>query len=561
MKTLLLSTLISLLGLSAQALPTNEELKIGITQEFENLNPLIGTMSATVYMSNLTVRSMVVMTPDGKWVTQLAKSIPSVENGQAKIVEKDGKKLMNVTWEIIEAAKWGDGTPITCADIKFAWEAGLNENVSVGSRDAYQDIKSISWDEKTPKKCLIVNEAKWDFFKNMIGPMPKHIEQAVMDKYGKQKEGYDQNSEYNKNPTNPGLYNGPYVVSELKLGSHIAFTVNPNFYGKKPAIKKILFKLIPNTATLEANLQSGTIDMVCPLGFSFDQALAFEKKISNEKLPFKILFKPGLTYEHIDLDLENPILKDIRVRKALIMSINRPELTKALFEGKQAPAEHSIAPIDAWYTKDPKDITLYGYSKRDAVKLFEEAGWKMGTDGFRHKDGQKLSFPFMTTAGNKIRETVQTLLQSQWKAVGVEVIIKNEPARVFFAETTRKRKFGGMAMYAWQSAPEQSPKSSYSSSNIPTEKNSWSGQNQMGWSNAKVDKLLEQLDVEFNANKRKEIAHKLLKEYTEDVPVIPLFYRSEVAVIPGNMQGFRLAGHLYYETNEIENWNLGSALK
>jgi len=539
-----------------------EELKSGITQEFENLNPMIATMAATSYMGYLSNRSMIFLTPDGKWEPQLAKKIPSLENHLAKLTDNNGKKGLIATWEIIEKAKWGDGTPITCADIEFTWEAGKNPNVSVGSRDPYENIKSITWDEKTPKKCTVTYEkAKWDFAREMPSPMPRHIEKKIMDKYGSQKEGYDQNSEFNKNPTNPGLYNGPYVVSEIKLGSHISFTANPHFYGKQPNIKKIIFKLIPNTGTLEANLRSGTIDMVSPLGFSFDQALAFDKKTKTDKLPFKVLFKPGVTYEHIDLNLDNPILKDVRVRKALVYAINRNELSKALFEGKQKSAIHNISPLDSWYTDDPKKITIYPYSKRDASKLLDEAGWKMEKDGFRHKNGEKLSLRFMTTAGNKTRETVQTFLQGQWRAVGVEVIIKNEPARIFFAESTRKRNYGGMAMYAWISSPESTPRSTLHSSNIPTKENSWSGQNQMGWSNPKVDELLDQVDVEFNAAKRKALVQKILKYYTDEVPVIPLYYRSDVAVIPTNMNGYRLAGHLVYETNEAETWSLNPSMK
>lgn len=546
----------------AYSLPTNNELKIGITQEFENLNPLIGTMVATTYMGFLGNRALAVLTPDAKWVPQMAKKIPSLENKLAKMIDYEGKKGIESTWEIIDGAKWGDGTPVTCKDVHFSWQAGLNENVSVGSREAYQDIKKVTWDEKTPKKCVITTSpAKWDFYKNIPTPMPAHIEAAVLEKFGTKKEGYDQNSQYAKNPTNPGLYNGPYVISEIKLGSHVTFTPNPHFYGNKPAIQKMIFKLIPNTATLEANLRSGTIDMVSPLGFSFDQALSFEKKVKEDKLPYVVLFKPGLTYEHVDFNMENPLLKDVRVRRAMVHAVNREELVKALFEGRQRPAIHDMAPIDPWFTDDPKKVSLYPYSKRDANKLLDEAGFKMGPDGYRYKDGKKLSLQFMTTAGNKTRETVQTMLQSQWKSVGIEVTIKNEPARVFFSESTKKRNYGGMAMYAWVSSPERSPRSTYTSDSIPTEKNAWSGQNQMGWVNAKVDKLVDALEAEFKPAKRKEIAQELLREYTIDVPVLPLYYRSEVAAIPTNLTGFRMSAHQYYETNEAENWTLDSKMK
>ena len=67
----------------------------------------------------------------------------------------------------------------------------------------------------------------------------------------------------------------------------------------------------------------------------------------------------------------------------------------------------------------------------------------MGSDGIRVKDGKKLSLTFQTTAGNKTRELVQVYLQNQWKQAGIDVVIKNEPARVFFGETMSKRKFDG----------------------------------------------------------------------------------------------------------------------
>jgi peptide/nickel transport system substrate-binding protein len=347
------------------------------------------------------------------------------------------------------------------------------------------------------------------------------------------------------------------VISEVKLGDHVTFVPNAHFYGPQPKIQKIIFKLIPNTGTLEANLRSGTIDMISTLGLSFDEAVAFDKKVKAEKLPYTVTFTPSVTYEHIDLNLDNPILKDIKVRKALVYGLNREDLVKALFDGKQEVAVHNISPKDPWFTKDPKDVVLYPYSKREAGKLLDEAGWKMGADGYRTKDGKRLSLVFMTTAGNKLRELVQVYMQNQYKQLGVEIVTKNEPARVFFGETMRKRKYGAMAMFAWVSNPENSPKSTFHTSSIPNEKNGWSGQNFMNWSNKNADKLMEDLELEFNPKKRTEMVHQILKLYTEEVPVLPLYYRSDTTVIPKNLKNYKVTGHQFSETNEVEKWELG----
>jgi peptide/nickel transport system substrate-binding protein len=215
-----------------------------------------------------------------------------------------------------------------------------------------------------------------------------------------------------------------------------------------------------------------------------------------------------------------------------------------------------VSPKDPWYTVDPKVVTSYRYSKRQAGKLLDEAGWKMGADGVRAKDGKKLVLQFQTTAGNKTRELVQVYLQNQWKQSGIEVAIKNEPARVFFGDTMTKRKFGAMALFAWVSSPENSPRSTLSTAAIPSSKNGYSGQNFMGWSNKTVDSNLDALDVEFSAAKREANVHNILKEYTNEVPVLPLYYRSDISVTPKNLKNYKMSGHQFYETNNVENWTL-----
>jgi peptide/nickel transport system substrate-binding protein len=346
------------------------------------------------------------------------------------------------------------------------------------------------------------------------------------------------------------------LITEVNLGDHLSFGLNPHFYGSPAKIKKIIFKLIPNTGTLEANLRSGTIDMISTLGLALDQAIVLDKKVKAEKLPYEVLFTPSVTYEHIDLNLENSILKDPNVRKALLLAMNRDELALALFEGRQQTALHFVSPKDPWFTSDSKYIQSYKYSRNAASKLLNEAGWVIEPDGIRAKGGKKLNLSFMTTAGNKTRELVQVYLQEQWKQVGIDVTIKNEPARVFFSESAKKRKYGALAMFAWVSSPETIPRPTLHSKSISTEKNGWSGQNWMSWINPQVDKNIEDLEVEFNPQKRLELARAIQKAYSEDVPVLPLYYRSDITVVPKNLKNFRVPGHQYPETNEVETWTL-----
>lgn len=537
---------------------SKEEIKIGVSQEFEYLNRHIQQMSASNYISDMCVRGLMILDTEGNWQPVFIKEIPSIENGLAEFIEEDGVKKIKARFELKEGLKWGDGHPVTSEDVQFAWEVGMHENISVGEREIWAQIERIELDPENPLNfTFIYKEARWDF--NQLPQytlLPKHLEGPVFEKQAGTPEAYESNTLYAADYTNPGLYNGPYRVSEIELGSHVVLVPNEHWTGQQPYFQKIVFKVIPNTATMEANLLSGTIDMISSLGLTFDQAVALEKRLKENNQPFTVAFEPSLLYEHIDLQLDNPILQDLRVRKSLVYAIDRDALSQALFEGKQPKAIHNIAPIDRWYTDDPEKIVLYEYSPRQARKLLEEAGWKLGDDGYRYKDGEKLSLQLMTTSGNRTRELVETWLQEEWKKVGIEITIKNEPARVYFGETVRKSKFSALAMFAWFSSPENNPRSTFHSTNIPTEENGWAGQNDTRWVNKEVDELIEEIDVTFNHEKRVELISKILYHYTNEVPVIPLYYRTSNSVQPVNMAGYHLAPHQFSAANHVEFWHV-----
>jgi len=537
---------------------TNEQLTIGTSQEYDSLNPIIATMMMSNYIYSLVGRSLVVLDAEGKWIPQLAQSIPSLKNGGAKIITLNGEKTIEANWVIRSDAKWSDGTPVVCADFQLALEVINNPNVSVSNKEELGIVEKVEWQEKTPQNCKFTyNKLRWDFYQiPRLMPLPSKIEGAIYKKFVNEKQGYEKNSAYSANPTTEGLYNGPYKVSEIKLGSYIVLVPNSHFYGPAPKIKKIIIKLIPNTGTLEAHLLTGTIDMIAPVGYTIDLALALEKKIKAQNLPYVVTNKASLNYEHIDLQQKNPILKDKRVRKALLYSINREELNKSLFEGRAEVALHPFTKIDPWYVEDPKKISIYKYDLRQATQLLDEAGWVLDkSKGYRYKNGEKLSLQFMTTAGNKIRELIQTYLQTKWRDVGIEIIVKNEPPRVLFGEAVRKSLFSGMVLFAWSSFPERPPLSLHSKS-IPSEANGWSGRNTFSWSNARVDELIEKIDLEFDGKKRASYAQEIARIYSDELPALPMFYLTENAVYPQNLKNFRLTGHQFYETNEVEKWEL-----
>jgi peptide/nickel transport system substrate-binding protein len=524
-----------------------DTLAIGITQFPATLNPNIDVMAAKSYVLGMALRPFTVYDAEWKLTCVLCTELPSIANGLAAPVDlPDGKKGIDLTYMIRPEARWADGVPVTTADVRFTYEVGRNPQSGVSNGELYRRIIGIDVkDERT--FTLHVDKLTFDYAAIQdFMLLPAHVERDAFAEPGQ----YRLRTHYNTDPTNPGLYNGPYRVSEFVAGSHILLEPNPHWAGPPGHFRRITVRTIENTAALEANLLSGTIDMIAgELGLPLDEGLAFAKRHGEA---FQILYKPGLVYEHIDLNLGQPALADRRVREALILGLDRDAISQSLFAGRQPVAASFVNPLDLGYTED---VPRYRHDPAGAGALLEAAGWATGADGVRRNaQGQRLSFELMTTAGNRSRELVEQVLQSQWRQIGVDIRIKNEPARVLFGDTLPHRRFE-LAMYAWISSPENVPRSILHSSEIPSEANGFVGQNATGFAKPEMDRLIDALEIELDPDARKALWAEAQRLYATELPSLPLYFRSDVFILPKWLGGVRPTGNQSPTTLWITDWS------
>jgi peptide/nickel transport system substrate-binding protein len=544
-RLLVVLALVAVLAVPAVAAPSGV-LRIGLTQYPSTLNPSIDAAVAKTYVLAMTRRPFTVYDADWQLVCMLCTQLPSIENGLAVPFDKpDGTRGVRLTFTIQPGATWGDGVPLTTEDVRFTWEVGRSPQSGVASAELYRRITAIEIkDAKT--FTMVFDKLTFDYAAiNDFEVLPAHLERAAFADPAQ----YRIRTRYDTDPTNPGLYFGPYRISEVANGSFIVLTANPSWWGRQPAFQRIEIYAIENTAALEANLLSGGLDMVAgELGLSLDQAIAFEKRHGDR---FTIVTKPGLSYEHVDVNFDNPILADLRVRQALLIGIDRVAISRQLFDGKQIVADSFISPLDRVFAKD---IKHYDYDPATARALLDAAGWRIGSDGMRHDAaGTRLALDFTTTAGNRPRELIQQVLQAQWRQLGIDVRIKNEPARILFGQSLTRRRFT-MAMFAWVTSPENVPRSMLHSSEIPREANGWGGENFPGFRNAEVDGLIDAIEVELDESRRAVLWHRLQEIYAEELPELPLYYRSDSFVLPKWLQGVRPTGHQYPTSLWVEDW-------
>ncbi len=495
------------------------ELNIGIIQEWSAFNPITSQLASNDALFPFILRKMVRRASDGSVLPDIAEKIPKLKN---KVAE----------WQIKKNAKWADGQSVTCADWKLGWQAGLNPKISVEARNVFEKIAKIEWQKTTPQTCVVTyTTADWSYDRDLPPLLPSHVEGTVLEKFGNEPEGFDRNTNYISAPTNKALYNGPYFVSEFKLGSHVILSRNEHFFGVKPKIERIIIKHISDTSALKANLLSGQINAISAVGFPPDTALLFDEEFKKTKADFAVRFQNSGIFQGIYFNLDNPILKDAKVREALNRTINKEQIVKAFFNNNLQVAESILSPQHPAY-KDRSSI----YSKDKAIKLLNEAGWKPGPDGLRMKNGKPLTLVFKTSAGLKVLESIQVYVCEQFKSVGASCSIKNEPPRILLGQSVPRGEFD-LSMYGQPIPPDSSITSYYSSKEIPTAKNSWAGGNSIRLNSKELDQMLIAFDKENNRQSRIDIIRKIESYLEKNYSMIPLYHRREAIVMPKNLMG------------------------
>ena len=535
------------LGFAAAAQP-RDVLTIGITQYPSTLHPNIENMAAKSYVLGFTRRPLNARDADWALVCLLCETLPTLENGlAARETTPDGRPGIRVTLRLREGLRWGDNTPITAEDLRFAWEAGREAATGFGPAEFYRSAyELIVVDPRTVT--LRFDRVTFDFAAmGDFQPLPAHIELPI---WQADPRAYRTRTQYDTNPSNPGLWSGPYRVASVQPGSGVNLERNAAWNGAAPAFRSIRIRTVENTTALEAQLLSGQLDMIAgELGLPVEQAAALARRAPAR---FRFEFRPGLIYEHIDTKLDNPILSDRRIRQALLLALDRPRIVAQLFEGRQTVAHGLVNPLDAM--ADP-NVRQYPYDPARAAALLEEAGWRLAPDGIRRNPaGERLSLELMTTAGNRSREQVQQVLAAMWRAVGIEARIRNEPPRVFFAETLSRRRHQALAMFAWISSPENVPRASLHSDEIPRAERNFSGQNYPGFRNPEMDALLEALPIELNPEARRPLWNRLQAIYAEELPSLPLWFRQDAHIWPVWLEGVRPTGHLSPSSLWVEQW-------
>ncbi|WP_138494328.1 ABC transporter substrate-binding protein [Paenibacillus pinistramenti] len=500
--------------LPASAAARKDTLIVGMTAPQGIFNPLFSSTVYDNYVNDVIFDYFITVKADGTYENSLADSVE---------ITNDNKTY---TYHLKQGVKYTDGTPVTVKDYYFALKVYLDPKYDgesdltlakiVGS-DEYKNgsATEISGVKIIDDNTIQIDVSDYDAMTQVyLGTIP-FISEAYYGK-GFKKGSLDSIKALNTKP----LGSGPYVLSSYKAGQEVDFTANDSYFKGAPKVKNMIYRTTTDGTNLSL-IQSGETDM--------DNITVTEDNVEELKAMgfVDVNILPNNGYGYIGMNLKEKKFADQKVRQALTYGLNRKDIVEGVYGSYANVIDIPESKVSWAYTDE--GINHYDFDTEKAKQLLDEAGWKVGSDGIREKDGEKFVINFSATADNPVVDALLPIMTQNYKDLGIDL----KAETLDFNAIMEKADKGDYDMYfaAWGLTPD--PDNTVYITN--------GAQNRFGYSNATVDKLMAEGRKELDTEKRKEIYKQMYQELNKDVPAIFMYQRTNMYGISGRVTGFDLS--------------------
>lgn len=418
------------------------------------------------------------------------------------------------TFHLRQGVTWHDGERFDAQDVKFTMDLAMNPDVPSSASSYYRSAieEVVIIDDYTVEFRLtgpvtsLLTQLGYNFFM-----LPEHI----LSNYST--EELVTAAEFSANP----IGTGAFMHAENLPGEYAQLSRNPNYWDGAPHVDAVVLRVVPDTNTQVAQVLSGVLDFA---------AITEQQVPGLEGNPdVTVRFVPQVNYHYFALNLDNPLFQDVRVRQAMMYGLDREAILEVALLGEGRIANHAINPILAAYNDN---VNKYPYDPERAAELLDEAGWVMGPDGVRVKDGQRFEFELLVDRGNVTREQEALIAQENWTAIGLA------PDYQFgeFATVVSRYREGDYTsrITYWITPPTE---------DIYNYWHSTGSSNFTNYGNAELDELLERGRVTPDATERKAIYDRVQEILADEVPALWLVYPLEPQAIRSNVHDFPVIGY------------------
>ncbi len=483
-------------------------LRVAVVVTPNTLNPLLHTQTTESLLISMIFDGIVRSAPDGTIVPVLAAVVPTSANGG---ISRDGR---TITYKLRRGIKWHDGMPFTSRDVAFTQRAAVNPNNNVTSHDPYRSVTSID----APNDDTVVVHlaqryapfvAEW-FAGNGTGILPVHLLAA--------------RSQLNDVPFNSApVGTGAFVFDHWDRGRDIVLRANDAYVLGKPQLARVVVQLMADDNSRGLALRTGATD------WAFQTTATVARQfVGSTTVQTVLLDVNGFT--GLRLQTRRPPLDDVRVRRAVALALDRPAMVAKISGGFAVPAASDIGPAVWAYDRNVKPLP---YDPAHSRTLLDAAGWKVGVNGIRERDGRRLSLQLVYPAGNPVNEAYGVQVQSLLHTVGIDVSIKSQQANMLFAPAAQHGVLPGgnfdKAYVSFFNGADPNDRRSFGCASIPP-----NGFNISRWCNAEYDRVTNDALLHTDRATRTRDYSRASRILVDDAPEVFVTWPKDIELVrPG----------------------------
>lgn len=453
----------------------------------------------------------------GELVPELATEVPTQANGG---ISRDG---LTITYHLRRGVKWHDGAPFTARDVIFTWHAIMNPRNNVLTRSGYDAIASMSAPDDYTLKVTLRRPyapAVATYFGPSSDPfciLPQHLLGKLSD---------INRAAYDSNP----IGTGPFVLAQYEPGIKVKLLANPSYWRGEPKLKEVDFLIVPDLNTRTLMMRTGEADV-------YYQA-ADNKVAELQSIPgVRVIDRRFNEFWYLAFNARNPPLDDVRVRRAIAMAVDREYVIKAVANGLGTPADGDQPDFSWAYDRS---VRAPRFDPAGAGELLGAAGWRLSSDGFRYKDGTRLTLQYVTSKTYGEAYKFGPVFQVQMKRIGVDVQVKFYPTSLLYAA----KETGGImnngkfdvAWVGWIGGVDPDDDTLWACDQMPP-----NGYNYQYFCDPRIDQQERIALTLYGLAQRRAAYSRIQQLLAEDVPVHFLFWTHVHNAVSVRLQGFRSA--------------------
>jgi peptide/nickel transport system substrate-binding protein len=463
-----------------QTTPSGQIIFARTMSELTTLHPFAARFTSALAAAYHVVEGLTKFSPNFEIVPGLASDWTVSED------------QLTFTFNLREGVTWHDGQPFTSADVKFTIDAAAAEDSQAAAQTTVRTyISSV----ETPDDATVVITLSQPYsplltvLAEQLTILPAHLLSENV---------YDE--AFQAMPTGTG----PYRVIERET-SFITLEANPDYWGEPPFAQTIILRDSPEAAAQQAGLLAGELDVI---GYNPTTMAGLEAQ------GYRVFSGLAGSVHGINVDLEFPLLQDVNLRKALQLSLDR-ERIHALHYSQGVLANTTVSPAYGPYHNDTLPPVTRDLDAANA--LLEGAGWVMGDDDIREKDGQRLTIQYQAWASQQWQD-IAAIAQASWREVGIDLeIVTVELANL--AETMSGQF--QLATVGWPLTSDAivGLTQLYQSTDLTLAEGGT--RNVFGYKNEQVDQALADAYATTDVAERAALAWTIQEHVYNDLPLIP----------------------------------------